>query len=350
MANYEAIITPILENIFSGKVCHDGEDQCDYDLTEQADFAPARGVIPDSFVPRVKKTVTYIVMAVIINAKNAVLMMQEAKSVCNGAWYLPAGKVEEGETLEEAVIREVLEETGLEMKPTTLLAVETARYWARFIFTGEIVGGKLKTLDNSDHHSLQAQWLLDEKAVMHRADDIKSVIELGRAHHQFKKQQKMDPKPDPNSPSTLTWHGNVLPAIKPHKKSLLQLVIVARSKNDNKMHVLVSEKNVVHLPTCELNPFINIHVNIRKFLMDIFGSDPPLHKLGGIVHMEHYALPVAQNDGVLLTLVIYCKPSLDQIPLIDKYTWFSIQSDFVLESIIKIFTQKNKTILLRAIN
>jgi hypothetical protein len=39
MANHEAIITPVLENIFSGKVCHDGEDQCDYDLTEQADFA-----------------------------------------------------------------------------------------------------------------------------------------------------------------------------------------------------------------------------------------------------------------------------------------------------------------------
>lgn len=90
-------------------------------------FSAARGVIPESFVPRLKKTVTYIVMAVIINSKNAVLMMQEAKSICNGAWYLPAGKVEEGETLEEAVKREVLEETGLEMAPTTLLAVETAR-------------------------------------------------------------------------------------------------------------------------------------------------------------------------------------------------------------------------------
>ncbi|KAL1455709.1 hypothetical protein WDU94_009784 [Cyamophila willieti] len=263
MAHHESIITPVLENIFSGRVCHDGEDQCDYDLTEQADFAPARGVLPEAFIPRLKKTVTYIVMAVIINSKNAVLMMQEAKTMCNGAWYLPAGKVEEGETLEEAVKREVLEETGLEMKPTTLLAVETARYWARFIFTGEIVGGKLKTLDSSDHHSLQAQWLLDEKAVMHRADDIKTVIELGRAHHQYKRQQKADP----TSPSTLTWHADVLPAIKPHRKSLIQLVIVARSKNDNKMHVLVSEKNVVHLPTCELNPFINIHVNIRKFLM-----------------------------------------------------------------------------------
>lgn len=58
------------------------------------------------------------------------------------------------------------------------------------------------------------------------------VLLLSRAHHQFKRQHKMEPKSDPNSPSTLTWHSDVLPAIKAHRKSLLQLVIVARSKNE----------------------------------------------------------------------------------------------------------------------
>ena len=51
---------------------------------------------------------------------------QEAKSSCAGQWYLPAGKMEPGEDITEAAKREVLEETGLNMEVTTLLAVESA--------------------------------------------------------------------------------------------------------------------------------------------------------------------------------------------------------------------------------
>jgi len=38
-------------------------------------------------------------MAVIINEKNEILMMQEAKSSCAGQWYLPAGRVEPNESI-----------------------------------------------------------------------------------------------------------------------------------------------------------------------------------------------------------------------------------------------------------
>lgn len=38
-------------------------------------------------------------MAVILNEKNEILMIQEAKSNCSGQWYLPAGKVEPNESL-----------------------------------------------------------------------------------------------------------------------------------------------------------------------------------------------------------------------------------------------------------
>ena len=48
-------------------------------------------------------------------------MMQEAKSSCAGQWYLPAGKMEPGEDISEAAVREVLEETGLEFEVSTLL-------------------------------------------------------------------------------------------------------------------------------------------------------------------------------------------------------------------------------------
>lgn len=51
------------------------------------------------FVPMLGQSVCYVVMAVILNEKNEVLVMQEAKSSCVGKWYLPAGKVEPNESL-----------------------------------------------------------------------------------------------------------------------------------------------------------------------------------------------------------------------------------------------------------
>ena len=48
---------------------------------------------------RIGKTVCYIVAAVIIEG-NKILMVQEAKKSCHGKWYLPAGRVELGESLD----------------------------------------------------------------------------------------------------------------------------------------------------------------------------------------------------------------------------------------------------------
>lgn len=43
--------------------------------------------------------------------------------------------------MQDAVKREVLEETGLDMEPTTLLLVESATgVWYRFVLTGTVVG------------------------------------------------------------------------------------------------------------------------------------------------------------------------------------------------------------------
>ena len=52
-----------------------------------------------SHIPKVKKNITYIVMAVLFDEKDRVVLVQEAKSSCRGSWYLPAGRVEKGENL-----------------------------------------------------------------------------------------------------------------------------------------------------------------------------------------------------------------------------------------------------------
>ena len=45
--------------------------------------------------------------------KQKVLAIQEAKPIIEGLWKLPGGLVETGESLQEACIREVYEETGV---------------------------------------------------------------------------------------------------------------------------------------------------------------------------------------------------------------------------------------------
>jgi acetyl-CoA carboxylase carboxyl transferase subunit beta len=51
--------------------------------------------------------------AVVFRQDGAVLLVQRGRPPRAGSWSLPGGKVEEGESIGEAVEREVLEETGL---------------------------------------------------------------------------------------------------------------------------------------------------------------------------------------------------------------------------------------------
>ena len=79
----------------------------------------------------------------------------------NGRWCLPGGQLDSGETVEETCIREVLEETGLEVLPERLIAVysnpdmllyydEDHQYQViSFHFEARVVGGKLCLSDET---------------------------------------------------------------------------------------------------------------------------------------------------------------------------------------------------------
>jgi mutator protein MutT len=54
--------------------------------------------------------------AVVIH-EGRVLLVRRGKEPLRGRWVVPGGTVELGETLEEAVVREVEEETGLKVRP-----------------------------------------------------------------------------------------------------------------------------------------------------------------------------------------------------------------------------------------
>lgn len=52
-----------------------------------------------------------------------VLLIRRGKEPLRGRWLVPGGTVELGETLEEAVVREIREETGVEVMPGEVLTV-----------------------------------------------------------------------------------------------------------------------------------------------------------------------------------------------------------------------------------
>ncbi|MFU2028205.1 DNA mismatch repair protein MutT [Bacillus wiedmannii] len=60
------------------------------------------------------------VTGILIEDEKVLLVKQK---VANRNWSLPGGRVENGETLEEAMVREMREETGLEVKIKNLLYV-----------------------------------------------------------------------------------------------------------------------------------------------------------------------------------------------------------------------------------
>ena len=73
-------------------------------------------------------------------------------------WALPGGVVEEGETLEQAVQREVFEETGIKVKPEKLSGIYVRTKWKNnllFTFRCRKIEGKRKT----SSESLDVVWV-----------------------------------------------------------------------------------------------------------------------------------------------------------------------------------------------
>ncbi|TSA56598.1 NUDIX hydrolase [bacterium] len=59
----------------------------------------------------------------IISKDNLLLFLRRNNSPAKGQWWFPGGRIRKGETLEEALYREVKEETGLEVIKSKLVNV-----------------------------------------------------------------------------------------------------------------------------------------------------------------------------------------------------------------------------------
>ncbi|KAJ8984898.1 hypothetical protein NQ317_002738 [Molorchus minor] len=295
-----------LQKVLTGHPLEGEEaDVCDFSLDEQNEALESQGIQPSvdpKYKPVVGETVTYIVACVLLNEYDEVLMMQEAKK------YLPAGRIEKGENIIAAAEREVLEETGLKIECTTLLLVETARgIWMRFVLTGRVIGGSLKTPSEADKESLQAKWIANLDELELRAGDITHLIDRARAYKQARKEKDHG------------WHEDQLPALRSYSKLLLRLVVIIKKKATNRVHVLLSERDTWHLPTCEVHPSKSIHSTLRKFMVELFGAEVPAHRPHGLLSVEYD--PSTDKDGVCLTLLVAFRAPLEEVPIIGKCVW-----------------------------
>jgi 8-oxo-dGTP diphosphatase len=99
--------------------------------------------------------------AVVRDELGRLLLVRRANAPSAGLWSLPGGRVEAGESPAEAAVREVREETGLEVEVGMLLAsVEIGDYLVHD-FAAALVGGQLTPGDDAS----DARWCSADEAL-----------------------------------------------------------------------------------------------------------------------------------------------------------------------------------------
>lgn len=125
------------------------------------------GDFPDNVGKPLAKT--FVVCGVLIEKGGKYLMVQEKKPKVFGLWNLPGGKVDEGETLEEAAIREAKEESGLEVELEREVHVihQSVESPVIHTFLSRTVGGELNLQEDE---IMGADWFSPEEIVAMKSE------------------------------------------------------------------------------------------------------------------------------------------------------------------------------------
>jgi ADP-ribose pyrophosphatase YjhB (NUDIX family) len=115
---------------------------------------------------RTYPTRPYLAVSAAIFRDGRVLIVRRARPPAHGLYTLPGGGVELGETLEQAVIREVREETALEVAPVELVGFRQAiarddagrveRHFVILPFAARFLAGEVSL----NEELAEAQWLV----------------------------------------------------------------------------------------------------------------------------------------------------------------------------------------------
>lgn len=126
----------------------------------------------------------FVVAGVVIQKDSKYLLVQEKQPKAYKLWNWPAGKVDDGYTLEQTAVKEAKEESGFAVKLVRLLDIwqRTAQESVQHAFEAVIVGGELafpkdEILDaqwfssqelQSMKDRVRGQWILEAVALIER--------------------------------------------------------------------------------------------------------------------------------------------------------------------------------------
>jgi 8-oxo-dGTP diphosphatase len=137
----------------------------------------------DADSARIYPTRPYLAVSAAVFRDGRVLIVRRARPPAHGLYTLPGGGVELGETLEQAVVREIREETALEIEPVALVgfrqaiardaAVRVERHFVILPFAARFIGGKISL----NEELAAADWLAPEAiAGLKKTEGLAAIV------------------------------------------------------------------------------------------------------------------------------------------------------------------------------
>ncbi|MCM3674428.1 8-oxo-dGTP diphosphatase [Peribacillus simplex] len=99
--------------------------------------------------------------------ENEVLMLFRQKNPNRHKWNGIGGKIEQGETIDESMEREIMEETGLKVKGLAFRGIVTwNQTGGMYVYRAEDAGGVLSSCDEGELAWKPYQWVMEANEVV----------------------------------------------------------------------------------------------------------------------------------------------------------------------------------------
>lgn len=123
------------------------------------------------------KPVAKLAVSAVINEGTQVLLIVRGHEPAQGLWSLPGGGVETGESLEEALVREVREETGLIIQVQSDvfhqdIVLSPTHTYDLYTFTAIVLGGEMRAGDDAAEVAWVELSMLSELQTTPRLEEI----------------------------------------------------------------------------------------------------------------------------------------------------------------------------------
>ena len=115
-----------------------------------------------------KENLPQVAVGAVVFSENKILLVKRSNHPAKGMWAVPGGKIQAGETMQQALVREIKEETGLDIRVGEIVFVfdvirhdeqkELSFHYVIIDFFCDLLGGELKAGDDAR----EVRWISRE--------------------------------------------------------------------------------------------------------------------------------------------------------------------------------------------